>query len=78
MTAAWLGATASTVVTGLSLYQLTLGPKPRVKQAYALYEAVGKEIAHLRGAANFDCTQFWHQYKAFELDLEKLENPAAS
>jgi hypothetical protein len=76
--ATWVGAASSTLVTGLSIYQFTLGPRPRVKQAYVLYEAVGKELAHLRGATTFDQVQFWDKYKAFEFDLEKLENPSVN
>jgi hypothetical protein len=74
--AAWFGAVFSTVVTGLTIYQLSLGPKQRVKPVYTLYEAIGKELARLRGVQDFNPTLFWDQYKSFEFELQKLQNPA--
>jgi hypothetical protein len=75
--AAWVGGIFSTLMALLKGYQLTFGPRNRIKEAYALYQAIGKAIAALRGTGEFNVTRFWDQYKGFEDDLTKLENPAA-
>ncbi|MBX9624421.1 MAG: hypothetical protein K2X82_11485 [Gemmataceae bacterium] len=75
--AAWVGAIFSTIIAFLKFYQLTFGPKNRIKEAYALYQSIGKAIAGLRGGGKFNSMLFWDQYKGFEFDLTKLENPAA-
>ena len=73
--AAWLGAIFSTITSGLIIYQLTLGPKKRVKPVYELYEKIGKELANLRGGRKFNPSLFWDNYKRFEYDLQRLQNP---
>lgn len=76
--AAWIGAVFGTVIAFLKGYQLTFGPKNRIKDAYSLYQDIGKAIAALRaGKGEVNVTQFWDQYKGFEFHLTKLENPAA-
>jgi hypothetical protein len=76
--AAWFGAVFSTILSGLASYQFTLGPKRKVKQAYALLRDIGRELAALRGHPEFDRIQFWERYESFEFQLKKLENPAVN
>lgn len=77
-TAAWFGAVFSTIVSGLATYQFTLGPRRKVKEAYALLRDIGRELAALRGHPEFDRIQFWERYESFEFQLKKLENPAVN
>lgn len=77
-TAAWFGALLTAVLSALSTFQLTLGPKRKLKEAYALLHDIGAELAALRGYARFDLVHFWERYEAFEFRLEKLKSPAAS
>jgi hypothetical protein len=72
--AAWFGAAFSTVVTGLTLYQLTLGPKKRVKAADEVYRKTQIELGLLRGGAPFEPYAFWECYKDLEYHLRKLLN----
>lgn len=77
-TAAWFGAVFSTIISGLASYQFTLGPRRKVKEAYALLRDIGRELAALRGHPEFDRIQFWERYESFEFQLKKLENPAVN
>lgn len=74
--AAWFGAAFSTMVTGLTIYQLTpLGPKTHVEEAYAVYQSTVIELGLLRGGATFDSAEFWDLcYKRVEPQLRKLIN----
>ena len=74
-TAAWFGASFSTIIGGLAIYQFTLGPKRRIQEAYSLLRDIGKELATLRGHTEFDQLEFWQRYESFEFRLKKLENP---
>ena len=77
-TAAWFGAAFSTIVTFFTIYQLSFGPKQRVRKAYEIYEAIAREVARVRGGSSsaFDSTAFWDNYKALEVEVTKLENPS--
>jgi hypothetical protein len=77
-TAAWFGAAFSTIVTFFTIYQLSFGPKQRVRKAYDVYEAIAREVSRLRGGnpVAFDPRVFWDNYKSLEVEVTKLENPS--
>jgi len=67
--ASWVGAALSTIVTVLTLYQLTIGPGRQAEQLNELYEQLGQSLAHVWS----DPHSFsWHHYKGFEFRYVKL------
>ena len=59
----------STIVTGLTLYQLSIGPGREAEQLNELYEQLGRSLAHVWS----DPHSFsWHQFKGFESRYVKL------
>jgi hypothetical protein len=69
VTGSWVGAALSTLVTALTLYQLTVGPGREVEQLNDLYEQLGRSLAHVWiDPHNFS----WHQFKGFESRYVKL------
>ena len=68
-TAAIVGAALSTAVTGITLYQLSLGPTRNLEQANDLYQEFGRSLANVREYPD----QFsWHQFKHLESAYTKL------
>jgi hypothetical protein len=59
----------STLVTALTLYQLTVGPGRKAEQLNDLYEQLGRSLAH----AWSDPHSFsWHPFKDFEARCVRL------
>ncbi len=66
---AWVGAGLSTLVTGLTIYQLTIGPSRELEQLNELYAEFGRSLAHVWS----DTHSFsWHQFKHLESRYVKL------
>jgi hypothetical protein len=70
--AAWVGAAASTLVSGLTLYQATLGPGREVPGAEQLYQDVGKYLASL-ASKPFDEADFRESVAGFESRLRRID-----
>ena len=65
----WVGAALSSVVTALTLYQLSVGPGREVEQLNDLHEQLGRSLAHVWS----DHHSFsWHHFKGFESRYVKL------
>ena len=59
----WIGAVFSTIVSGLTIFQLTIGPERHLQQLDDLYSEFGRSLAHAREhPANFS----WHGFKHLE------------
>lgn len=59
----WIGAILSTVVTGINIFQLTVGPEKKVENLDELYSEFGRSLAHARtNPSNFS----WHNFKHLE------------
>ena len=60
----WFGAGLSTLVTGLSAFQLTVGPAKVLEEIDELYAEFGRSLAHAREHPdNFS----WHNFKHLEM-----------
>lgn len=56
----WAGAVLSTIVTGVSAYQVTLGPAKLVEQLDELYSNFGRTLARARERPS---SFSWHDFK---------------
>jgi hypothetical protein len=70
--AAWLGAATSTLISGLTVYQATLGPAHEAPGAEALYRDVGKYLADL-ASHPFDEYKFRDTVADFEARLRQID-----
>lgn len=74
--AAWVGAAASTLLSGLALYQATLGPAHEVPGAAKLYRDVGQYLAEL-ASQPFDEGVFRETVADFEARLREVDTDHA-
>ena len=70
----WVGAAISTILTGLTIYQLTEGPKKQLERLNELYSEFGRSLAHARTYPN---NFSWHNFKHLEASYIKtgLDDP---
>ena len=66
---AWVGAALSTLVAGLTLYQLTVGPGREVERLNELFSEFGRSLAHAREHRN---NFSWHNFKHLESSYIKI------
>jgi hypothetical protein len=75
----WVGAILSTIVTIITIYQKSLGPKKVYDDALPLYKNIGEFIAELRSQTVFthqDIKLAWHKYKSLQAGLWAFEHRA--
>lgn len=65
----WLGAIISTVLTGLTIYQSTIGPKNEFEKTLKLYSNLGLFLAKtIENPRNFN----WNDFKLIETEYTEL------
>jgi len=71
--AAWVGAIFTTIATGITIYQSSIGPNKTNVLAQSLYEEIGEYLAGLASAVDFDSFEFRDTARKFEAKLRKIE-----